>query len=275
MVGRGLAYGADDLKHLVPPQLSVAHRSQDEGSKKTENVDAIFWNVWNVNALADADSEALRISMDTKATVHIGEYSRDGCSRGLKPVEAWDHDMRPKEKLVPGGILESVTGKTFLFFTGSNKTSDFLVDGLLLWWDRRKEDLSSVRNLVINMDNGPECSGHRSQFLLRMAEFTDITGLTVRIIYYPPYHSKYNMIERYWAGLEKSWNGYLLSTVDTVLYRAANFFWKGLSTTVSLLNTVYEKGVKLNGGEMAELEKRLQRSSTLPWWDITIKPIMV
>jgi hypothetical protein len=35
--------------------------------------------------------------------------------------------MRPKEKLVPGGILESVTGKTFLFFTGSNKTSDFLL----------------------------------------------------------------------------------------------------------------------------------------------------
>ena len=228
-----------------------------------------------MNALADADPEALRISMDTKATVHIGDYSRDGCSRGLKPVEAWDHDMRPKEKLVPGGILEPVTGKTFLFFTDSNKTSDFLVDGLLLWWDRRKEELAGLRNLVINMDNGPECSGHRSQFLLRMAEFVDITRLTVRIIYYPPYHSKYNMIERYWAGLEKSWNGYLLSTVDIVLNRAANFLWKGLRSTVSLLNTAYEKGVKLSRAEMAELEKRLLRSSTLPWWDITIKPIVV
>jgi hypothetical protein len=228
-----------------------------------------------VNALADANPEALRISMDTKATVHIGEYSRNGCSRGLKAVEAWDHDMRPKEKLVPGGILEPLTGRTFLFFTGSNKTSDFLVDGLLLWWNSRKEDLAAVRNLVINMDNGPECSGHRSQFLLRMAEFVDITGLTVRIIYYPPYHSKYNLIERYWAGLEKSWNGYLLTTVDIVLNRAANFFWKGFRATVSLLNTVYEKGVKLSGGEMAELEKRLERSSTLPWWDILIKPITV
>jgi hypothetical protein len=225
--------------------------------------------------LADANPEVLRISMDTKATVHIGEYSRNGRSRGLKPVEAWDHDMRPKEKLVPGGILETVTGRIFLFFTGSNKTSDFLVDGLLDWWNRRKENLPGVRTLVVNMDNGPECSGHRSQFLLRMAEFADITGLTVRIIYYPPYHSKYNMIERYWAGLEKSWNGYLLSTVDIALNRAANFFWKGLRATVNLLNTVYEKGVKLSKGEMAELEKRLERSSTLPWWDILIKPIMV
>jgi hypothetical protein len=121
--------------------------------------------------------ETLRISIDTKATVHVGEYSRCGCSRGLKPVEAWDHDMRPKEKLIPGGILEPVTGKAFLFFTGSNKTSDFLVDGLLLWWNARKQNLSTVKELVINMDNGSEGSGRRSQFLLRMVEFADTTQL--------------------------------------------------------------------------------------------------
>lgn len=137
------------------------------------------------------------MSVDTKATVHIGEYSRGGRSRSLKPVAAWDHDMRPKEKLMPGGILEPATGKAFLFFTGSSKTSDFLVDGLFLWWRERRRKISSVKYLVINMDNGPECNGHRSQFLLRMVEFADMTGLVVRIIYYPPYHSKYNAIERY------------------------------------------------------------------------------
>ena len=204
--------------------------------------------------------------------MHVGEYSRGGRSRGLKPVEAWDHDMRPKEKLVPGGILEPVTGKAFLFFSDSYKTSDFLVDGLLLWWSERKLDLANVKHLLINMDNGPECSGRRSQFLLRMVEFADMTGLTIRLIYYPPYHSKYNGIERYWAGLEKSWNGYLLSTVNIVLNRAANFFWKGLSATVKLLDAAYEKGIKVVGKERVALEQRLQRSPTLPWWDITIHP---
>ena len=214
----------------------------------------------------------MRISIDTKATVHIGEYSRGGRSRGLKPVEAWDHDMRIKEKLVPGGILEPVTGKAFLFFTGSYKTSDFLADGLLLWWNERKQDLFNVKHLLVNMDNGPECSGRRSQFLLRMVEFADMSRLTIRLIYYPPYHSKYNGIERYWAGLEKSWNGYLLDTVNTVLNRAANFFWKGLSATVKLLDEIYEKGIKVVGKERVALEQRLQRSPTLPWWDITIYP---
>ena len=145
-----------------------------------------------MNTRADSDPETLRISMDTKATVHVGEDSRGGQSRGRNAVEAWDHYMRPKAKLVLGGILEPVTGKSFLFFGNSNKTSDFLVDRLLLWWKERSQELSCVKLLVINMDNGPECNGHRSQFLYRMAGFADSTGLVIRLIYYPPYHSKYN-----------------------------------------------------------------------------------
>lgn len=228
-----------------------------------------------MNAQADADPETLRISMDTKATVNVGEFSRYGRSRGLEPVKAWDHDMRPKEKLVPGGILEPVSGRSFLFFTGSYKTSDFMVDGLLLWWNEMKQDLSNVKRLVINMDNGPECSGRRSQFLKRVVGFSDVTELAVRIIYYPPYHSKYNGIERYWAGLEKSWNGYLLSTVSVVLNRAANFVWKRVRTTVHLLETTYEKGVKVCGKERERLEDRLERSEKLPRYDIAIFPYTV
>ena len=182
--------------------------------------------------------------------------------------------MYTKEKLVPGGILEPVTGKAFIFYTDSNKTSDFMVDGLLLWWNENKDKqhFSTVTNLVVNMDNGPECSGRSSQFLLRMAEFADMTQLTVRLTYYPPYHSKYNAIELYWAGLEKSWNGYLLDTSIAVLNRTSNFVWKGFRATVNLMSSVYEKGVKLCGKEKAALEQRLQRSSKLSLYDILIQP---
>lgn len=228
-----------------------------------------------MNYLADEDPQTLRISVDTKATVDIGEYSRYGRSRGHEPVKAWDHDMRSKEKLIPGGILEPISGRTFLFFNGSYKTSDFMADGLMLWWQNRKQDIPEVKRLFINMDNGPECSGRRSQFLHRIVEFVDKTGLEVRLIYYPPYHSKYNAIERYWAGLEKSWNGYLLDSVGCVLNRAGNFAWKGLRATVKLIDAVYEKGVKVYGKEKVKLEQRLKRSDRLPLYDITISPISV
>jgi len=228
-----------------------------------------------MKALADEDPQAIRISVDTKASVDIGEYSRYGRSRGLIPVKAWDHDMRAKEKLIPGGILEPVSGRSFLFFTSSYKTSDFMVDGLMLWWQERKQDLFQVKRLFINMDNGPECSGRRSQFIQRMVEFVDMTSLEVRLVYYPPYHSKYNAIERYWAGLEKSWNGYLLDSVSCVLNRSGNFIWKGLRATVKLLDAVYEKGVKVCGAERIRLKERIQRSKQLPLYDITISPIKV
>ena len=102
-----------------------------------------------MNALADADPETMRISIDTKANVNVGEYSRGGRSRGLEAVKALDHDMCPKEKLVPGGILEPVTGRSFLFFGTSYKTSDFIVDGLHLWWEERKQDLTSLRTVQV------------------------------------------------------------------------------------------------------------------------------
>ncbi len=228
-----------------------------------------------MNAQADADPKTIRISVDTKATINMGPYSRGGCSRGLQAVKAADHDMMQKDKLVPGGILETESGKSFLFFTPSNKTSDFLVDGIELWWKSNKECLSTFNQIAVNLDNGPECSGHRSQFLQRMVEFVDREKLTVRLIYYPPYHSKYNGIERYWGGLERSWNGYLLDSVETVLKRAGNFVWRTVKATVTLMEGNYEKGITLCAKEKRELECRLQRSEYLPWWDILIRPITV
>ena len=180
-----------------------------------------------------------------------------------------------KEKLVPGGVLEMGSGRPFLFFTESCKTSDFMVDGLELWWRENQERMAGLKRLVINLDNGPECSGHRSQFLGRMVTFADREGLEVRLIYYPPYHSKYNGIERYWGGLERSWNGYLLNSAAGVLLRASQFVWRSARTTSILLKGVYKKGVKLCDKEKQELEKRLSRSNDLPWWDITIQPLML
>jgi hypothetical protein len=228
-----------------------------------------------LNREADTDEETLRISMDTKATVNLGDYSRGGQSRATEPVAALDHDMMPKEKLIPGGILEVESGTPFLFFSHSNKTSDFMVDGLLAWWEQRKSELAQVRRLVINMDNGPECSARRSQFLHRMIEFADATGLEIRLAYYPPYHSKYNPIEHYWGGLERSWNGHLLNTDACVMNRAENFIWRGIRTIVTKLTGVYEKGVRLCAKEKAKMETRLARSEKLPWWDVVIMPLMV
>ena len=72
-----------------------------------------------------------------------------------------------------------------------------MADGLLLWWQRRRPVMHDLKRFVVNLDNGLESSGRRSQFLLRMSQFAEATGLSVRLVYYPRYQSTYNGIERY------------------------------------------------------------------------------
>ena len=142
-----------------------------------------------------------------------------------KVAEGWDHDPPAKEKLVPFGIVMRVTGALMLLF-GSHETSDAWVDALQMWWLQVRSGLGHVKRLVIYLDNGPKNSGRRTQFLKRMVQFADWSGLEIRLVYYPPYHSKYNPIERCWSALEKKWNGVLLNCLKVVLQCALRMTWK-------------------------------------------------
>ncbi len=185
--------------------------------------------------------------------------------------KGWDHDPPAKQKLTPFGILTVATGALMLVF-GARDTSDAWADALRLWWLQARDGLGHIKRLVIYLDNGPKNSGRRTQFLKRMVEFADWSGLEVRLVYYPPYHSKYNPIERCWSALERKWNGVLLTGLKVVLQCALRMTWKGLHPTVKRLHGAYPDGIRVPAKEMKQIEARLQRSATLPDYDITIKP---
>ena len=211
------------------------------------------------------------MSIDCKATVNIGPYSRGGTTRG--GAKAADHDMGCREKYTPFGIVDEDHGTLHLRFGSSAKTSDFIVDGLQAWW----EQLPSARReacslLQIKADNGPESNGQRTQFLHRMVQFADAIGTPIQLLYYPPYHSKYNPVERCWGILEQHWNGAQLLDADTMLQWAKSMTWKGVHPVVEMTRKVYAKGVKLTTKAMREVEARLSRNPELPKWDILIKP---
>jgi len=240
--------------------------------KKIKETEAIFDNVRQENQAADDDPDVIRISMDAKAKVAVGDYSRDGESRGAEPVKGLDHDPKPEQKLVPQGILDVLAGLLSIFIGTSNGTSDFLVDCLEQWWEANRARYPHARRLVINLDNGPENSSHRTQFMNRMVMFADATGLEVKLVYYPPYHSKYNPIEHCWGVLENHWNGTLLNRVATVVEWARTMTWKGAHPIVSLIETTYAKGVRIAKGAFEAIESRLQRHNDLPKYDVLIQP---
>jgi hypothetical protein len=193
-------------------------------------------------------------------------------SRGEVP-KGWDHDPPAKQKQVPFGILMLASGALTLLF-GTKETSDAWVDALKEWWGLVRSGQGHVERLVIYLDNGPKNSGRTTQFLKRMVQFADWSGLEVRLVYYPPYHSKYNPVERCWSALERKWRGVLLSSLGVILWCARRMTWKGRHPTVRILLGKYRDGVCVPAKEMRLVEARLQRSATLPKYDITIKPNM-
>jgi transposase len=206
--------------------------------------------------------------MDAKATVKIGPFARGGKSRVA--VTAADHDFQPEATVTPVGIFLPASDELFLSLVTSKVTSDCLVDRLVHWWERVRARFAHITTLVLNLDNGPENQSRRTQFMLRLLEFAQQAGLTIRLAYYPPYHSKYNPVERCWGILETHWNGTVLDSLDAVLRFAATMTWKGQHPSVELVTTIYQSGVKLTQEAMAQVEAQLERLPDLEKWFVDI-----
>jgi hypothetical protein len=212
------------------------------------------------------------LSIDCKATVKIGPFSRGGQTRG--DYKASDHDFGSTEHYIPCGILEEETAQLHVTFGSSAKTSDFIVDTLTAWWHGlSRQAHGAIDQLQLKIDNGPESSGVRTQFLRRMVQLVDAIGKPIQLLYYPPYHSKYNPIERCWGILELHWNGTQLHDAHTMLSWAQSMTWKGLKPVVELSRKVYATGVTLSKSAMQAVEARLERNPLLPKWDILISPM--
>jgi hypothetical protein len=224
-----------------------------------------------VNRQADESDHQLRISADTKATVKVGEFSRGGTCR--VKVAALDHDYEPDAQLVPIGLLLPKHDEVLIAFVRSPATSDAIMDVIADYWRQNAVRFDAVDTLVFNLDNGPENHSRRSQFVRRVVDFVDEQQITVRLAYYPPYHSKYNPIERVWGVLENEWNGDLLDSIPAVLGHAAAMTWNGNAPHVQFIDKVYETGKRLTTAAMRALEKRLRRLPGLEKWFVDIAPM--
>lgn len=105
--------------------------------RKVPETDAIFDTAQGINREADADEGTIRLSVDTKAVVAIGQLSRGGKSR--QGHQALDHDLEPIAKLTPFAIHRPDTAETWLSFTTGSATADFMVDRLQAIWPTLKK----------------------------------------------------------------------------------------------------------------------------------------
>ena len=240
--------------------------------KKVPETDAIFDNIKKKDAKAKQNSRVKRLSMDCKATVvKIGDYSRGGKTRGDN--QAADHDMGCTEKYTPCGILDEDIGQLYITFFSSYKTRDFIADTMNEWWNwLNTSSPQNISFIQLKVDNGPSIRGVRTQFLKRMVLFVNAIGKPLQLLDSPPYHSKYNPIERCWGILEIHWNGAKLTDAKTMLEWANSMTFQCIQPVINLSKKNYEKGITLTKKAMKEIEAQLERNPLLPKWDILIRP---
>jgi Rhodopirellula transposase DDE domain len=240
--------------------------------KRIEETDALFENIAKHRKIASQG--VLKLSLDCKDNLKVGALSRKGYHRQREDYKALDKDQQWDCTLIPFGILEIDSSQMSVFLGNSYETSDFMVDALELWYESKKNRLEQdkIHTLELYLDNGPNCSGIRTQFLNRLLEFVCITGLKIHLLYYPPYHSKYNPIERAWAALENYWSSTLLTSVNKVINTIQCVKWKNNNFSATLIEKVYKKGITLSEKQMIQRIPFIERNTELPKWDIWLKP---
>jgi hypothetical protein len=237
-------------------------------AKKIKQTDAIFEQMRKVNTEADVSRGVLRLSMDAKAAIKVGPFSRGGYNR--LETRASDHDFKPTCVLQLFGIFLPRYHHSYFFFNESRVTSDIIVDCLEYAWPDLQERYGHTYKLVINLDNGPENHSRRTQFLKRIVDFAHEKNVSTNLAYYPPYHSKYNPIERVWGILENYWGGELLDSREKVLGLVESMTWRKRHPSVTMLPGTYEKGKKLKASEMAQYKSMAERLPKLEPWFVDI-----
>jgi hypothetical protein len=122
----------------------------------------------------------IRISIDTKANVNVGPFSRGGYSR--QSVKALDHDFHPDTVLKPFGVFLPAYNENYIYFSSSYVTADFMVDALEDLWPMIKARFNP-HTIAINADNGPDNNNRRSQFMKRLVDFAIKNEVSISLIY--------------------------------------------------------------------------------------------
>jgi len=239
---------------------------------KIEKTDEIFDNVnEHLEEIDTSDTSVAVASIDDKATKKIGKITDNG--KSWINEKALDHDTIFKYSVKPFGILDLKTNETFVTCTTGSSTAEFKVNCIEKYIVYKKQQYSNLKKMVIFLDNGPENSGKRRLWLKKLVEVSKKYNIVINLVYYPPYHSKYNKIERYWARLQIAWNKIVIDTLELLISTINKVTWNNVYSKASLSTQKYEKGIKVSDYEMeTKVNKHIIREEGLEKWSIVITP---
>lgn len=238
---------------------------------KIPETDAIFENINESKQFIPLSGDNIAvIAIDDKNRKKIGNISDNGYSWFNR--QALDHDTNFNCSVVPFGILDLKTNETFVYCNKGSSTANFKVDCIDDYLMKKKVKYN-INRLIIFLDNGPENSSRRTLWIKCLIDLAKKYNISIELVYYPPYHSKYNPIERYWARLQLSWNGLIIDTVDKLIETINKVTWKGVKSKATLVTKEYKKGISIDKNDIKMLEKKhVYREEGIEKWSLVITP---
>lgn len=240
---------------------------------KIPETNMIFENVFcNLNKLKNSDENTIGVSIDDKVAKYIGLLSGNGSS--WKEKHALDHDTNPLYVVKPFGIMDLKTKKVQVYCTTNNSTADFKVDCLEEYLKKRLEANPNIKKMLIFLDNGPENSSRRKLWKLRIIELAIKYNIEIELVYYPPYHSKYNIIEHFWGVLQRHWNGLIIDNLDKLIGSINSTKWDGKPAEGIFTTKLYEKGRKIDKDYLEYLEEKhiCCMNEKIKKWSLIVTP---
>jgi hypothetical protein len=219
------------------------------------------------------------ISIDTKKKEQVGgNLHRNGSVYCTQAIEASDHDYPylADLKIAPHGIYDIKQNKAYVNIGISAETAEFICDSLKNWWlNFGKKTYLEANEILIFCDAGGANSYRHHIFKVELQNLANEINMTLKIVHYPPYTSKWNPIEhRVFPHVTRALEGVSLNTIDEAKNKIESAKTKtGLTVAADVISKTYEKGKKVAKDYIDHLKIKFGKS--LPKFNYTISPMEV
>jgi hypothetical protein len=216
------------------------------------------------------------ISVDTKKKELIGNFKNRGRAWGLnaEPVNLHDFRQDALHRAVPYGIYDLTHNRGYVYVGTSYDTPEFAAHAIAQWWaDPDRPQFKREDKLLILCDAGGSNNCRYWSWKQQVQkQLADQFGLDVLVCHYPTGASKWNPIEhRLFSQISLNWAGKPLRSLELMLgYIRSTTTQTGLTVKASLVDRVFEKGLKVSKHERQSLN--LVRRRTCPHWNYVLKP---
>jgi len=219
------------------------------------------------------------ISIDTKKKEYVGgNLYRDGSVYSTQAIEVSDHDYShlADGKISPHGIYDMKKNIAFINIGVSAETAEFICDSLKSWWRKHgKNGYPKANEIIIFCDAGGANSYRHNIFKSELQMLVNEINMSIKIVHYPPYTSKWNPIEhRVFPHITRELSGVPLNSIEDAKNKISSTKTKtGLTVIADVMKNTYETGKSVAKDFMNNL--KIKFGDSLPKLNYTISPMEI